>query len=126
MSRKQRFWAAVILIGCSLLIEWSGCTTAILALFKYTGMAYGIVLLGLAALSAWKPYCKHRIGYILAVSILLCYTILALDTFLFHALTWFPGLIRYALFSTYLPFYFLFLLVSLLFKLGETDPTAAS
>ena len=48
-----------------------------------------------------------------------CYTLLALDTYVFHVMQWFPGIIRYPLFSLYGISYLLFALRQFFFTLRK-------
>ena len=49
-----------------------------------------------------------------------CYTLLALDTYVFHVMQWFPGIIRYPLFSLYGISYLLFALPGIFLHVGSS------
>lgn len=73
-------------------------------------LAYGCTFVGFLL---GRRYHKHAIApvYYFGVLVLLCYTIVCIDTYLVHSLSWFPGIIRYPLFSTYGVWYLLFCIV---------------
>lgn len=81
--------------------------TSHLQFFKYILASFAMTLL---AYSFFSKKIKKQNMIIAGIGIifLVSYVILLLDTFYIHALTWFPGIVRYALFSAYLPISLLF------------------
>lgn len=111
-------------IGCvciilSCLCFLSKSTVSFIQIIKYISMAIGCVLLTYTLLSLHKK--RHTIPILLyiAVCILCIFAILVIDTYWLHALTWFPGIIRYALFSTYGGIHVVFfIIIGILFYYG--------
>ena len=58
--------------------------------------------------------------YGVGVLFMSCYTLLALDTYVFHVMQWFPGIIRYPLFSLYGISYLLFALPGIFLHVGSS------
>lgn len=90
---------------------------------KYLACVYGIVLFTCYFLSYLpsKGMRFHRLSIACAYAsagILMMYTILTLDTFVFHAMVWYPGILRYSLFSAYGILYSAWILVGILFYIG--------
>ena len=73
---------------------------------KYLLLSYGISIVSYtAARSIHKK--ENRLLYFIGVITMGVYTILTIDTFLIHAITWFPGILRYPLYSLYgIPYLF--------------------
>lgn len=102
-----------VMIVASFLLSYGNTTLPLYHLIKCLLAAYGITLLTYSCCrrhihKAWTPL------YCLGVILLSVYTVLALDTYVFHTLTWFPGIIRYALFSTYGLWYIVFVIPGVL------------
>lgn len=102
MNKRVRYAIfACICIIISSLCSICNTTESIIQIIKYISLAYSVILLTYTILSLHKKrHCIHALLYV-AVCILCVFIILVLDTYWLHALTWFPGIIRYALFSTY-------------------------
>ena len=110
----KRLWqSALLMILLSLFISCIHTTLPWLHLIKCLLLAFGISLLTYA-LCAPRIHKICPFLYVLGVILLSLYTCFALDTYVFHFLTWFPGMIRYAMFSTYGVWYILFILPGLL------------
>ncbi|MEG0328915.1 MAG: hypothetical protein RR537_01250 [Longicatena sp.] len=94
----------------SIIIAFFATTNPYLSLLKCCLLAYGIVLLTIGCLTFHHKQHTFEILYYIGLVLLCVYTILALDTYIFHAITWYPGMFRYALFSTYGIFYIVFMI----------------
>lgn len=107
--KKQRFGFSILLIIISILLSISGIQQRILVTFKYCSMACGIAMLSYTLL---KPYVKRKNHFLVIIGylMLLCYILLTIDTFLIHAISWFPGILRYPVYSLYGWCYLIFLL----------------
>ena len=107
MNRYIKSSIVLLILGC--ILEWFLPATSIWIPFKYICIAYGITLIvyGIA-----HSYIHKRNQFVagLGILILIIFTILLVDTYWIHALDWFPGIVRYALFSAYIPGYLLFIL----------------
>lgn len=101
MKMIQRSVIGILLLLVSLFTECIGAVAPSAMILKYLSMAYGSVLLtsGLLGSRTHRHTCSFL--YYVGVLILLFFTIMTLDTYLFHGLFWYPGMFRYALFSTY-------------------------
>ena len=106
---KKIGWLGIACIIGSVLLALLHTSQPVLSMLKCLLMAYGITLFTYAVLTC---HLHKRVWflYALGIMILCVYTLLALDTYLFHFLTWFPGILRYALFSTYGLWYLVFML----------------
>lgn len=76
-------------------------TTPFIQIIKYISMAYGVAFLTYSLLFLHKKKHTFSILFYMAIAILCVFTILTIDTYWLHALSWFPGIIRYPIFSTY-------------------------
>lgn len=110
---KKALWIGVSMILISILISLFAKSNQPLNLCKCLLLAYGVCAIGYA-LSIRFFHHSQIVLYSIGVVFVCAYTILALDTYLFHALLWFPGILRYAMFSTYGWAYLLFLLPGVL------------
>ena len=70
-------------------------------IIKYSTFAYGIILLIYTLVSFHKKRRSYPILLYFTTSLLTIFTLLLIDTYWLHALIWFPGNIRYLIFSTY-------------------------
>lgn len=81
-------------------------------------LVYGISFLSyqffIQRINYQQPIC-----YYIGLIILLLYTILAIDTYVFHTLTWFPGILRYPMFSLYGVAYIIFVIPGFLLCFKE-------
>ena len=105
--------AGILLVLVSLFCDYLSVTHPYVMILKYLGMAYGTVLLVYGILA--RHHHKHTFPILLylVTAILIFFTIMTVDTYAFHALTVFPGMIRYALFSTYGIHFFIFALLGI-------------
>lgn len=90
---------------------------------KYCGLAY-VIMLGASLLMNYLSIPKFQVRMLKTCSIwcslliMIVFTILVIDTFWFHALTWFPGLIRYPIIDAYGVCYSVFVVPGILWYLG--------
>lgn len=110
--KKRLFILSICAILLSVILELSQTTQSLLAALKYGLLAYGIVVGSSIFMHSYIKKSNLIIGGC-SILLIVLYTILLLDTFLFHTLPWFPGIIRYPLFSAYIPGYVLFVLVGM-------------
>lgn len=95
---------------------------------KYLTTVYGIIALTCLVLSCF-PLSKIISVWIscicryLAAIIMIVYTILTLDTFVFHAMSWYPGILRYALYSAYGILYSAWILIGIVWYIGFQEVT---
>lgn len=107
--RKQLFWFTLLCGAFFALFQlypnlaWSHSWFAV---GKYLTSVYGLLSITCLLLS-YLPFplisstwIRLFCGYI-GIGIVLFYTILTLDTFVFHAMNWYPAILRYAVFSAY-------------------------
>ena len=106
---KRRLLSGGLMIGLSILISFSGTLSGCFLVIKYCAMACGITLLAHTLIKSYVHH-SHQALVILGYLILISYILLTVDTFLFHAITWFPGMIRYPIYSLYGWCYIVFLL----------------
>lgn len=105
--KKPALYGIVCILLSVILSNLAG-TIPFLNLMKCLLLAYGISIIGYAV-TTYKLNASNIVLYALGVIILCVYTILAMDTYLFHAMSWFPGILRYAMFSMYGIWYLVFL-----------------
>ena len=116
--KKGLFALACICILVALAIDKVVLISSFWSVIKYGCMAYGITLLTYAL-------CSKRITYVnttltmMGVILLTCYTIVLVDTFFFHTLPWLSGMIRYPIFSAYVPAYVLFIILGICLSFHE-------
>lgn len=120
MKQESKYWLIGSALLCiSLLLHVLHVSHALLAFVKCVTLAYSIVCLTIAIVSHTHIRRKYNAWlYGLGVLILCSYTLLAADTYLFHVITWFPGIIRYPLFSLYGIAYLIFVIPGILLYMG--------
>lgn len=117
---KKISYGSALMIVLSLILNMLDTTMPCIHMFKCLLLSYGITFLTYSMLS--HHIHKHSLLLvIIGVMLLTVYTILAMDTYVFHAITWFPGILRYALFSTYGWWYLLFILSGICFCFIPTE-----
>lgn len=92
------------------------------SILRYLSLAYSMTSFGMLL----SHIVLHKRGNIpfasgmlwLAIIILLFYSILTIDTFLFHAWTWYPGILRYALYAAYGICYIIFIPIGFILNIG--------
>lgn len=106
----------------SVLLFISGATNGILAMLRCLTLAFAILLLTMGILACFHIK-KRNLAWLYGVGVLVmgCYTLIAADTYVFHVMTWFPGLIRYPLFSLYGIGYLLFAVPGIFLYVGSSD-----
>ena len=118
MNEKRFVCACLYLYSSCLAIDKEVLISSFWSVIKYGCMAYGITLLTYAL-------CSKRITYVnttltmMGVILLTCYTIVLVDTFFFHTLPWLSGMIRYPIFSAYVPAYVLFIIPGICLSFHE-------
>lgn len=110
-----------ILTALSVLLFISNSANGIQAMIRCLTLAFGIMLMTRGVLLLL--HVKQRSAFWLygvGVLFMSCYTLLALDTYVFHVMQWFPGIIRYPLFSLYGISYLLFALPGIFLHVGSS------
>ncbi len=108
---KQKI-LSICLILISFLFEWIHSVHPVISFLKYGCMALGIVLLAYNLFSFHKY--KNKFLRFLGMIILVVYMIILIDTYVIHAISWFPGIVRYPMFSIYIPADLLFFIPGIL------------
>lgn len=111
----------MILLLVSLLLSRLPYTDPSIHACKCASLAFGIMLLSVELLSLHKHTYSFSILRYLSIIIMSAYGIVLIDTYWIHALTWFPGILRYALFSTYGVWYILFIIPGVLWYYGTSN-----
>lgn len=97
---KKRIGLALLCVFASMGIYWSGTLSRSLLVIQYLLLAYGCCLASYGVLIQ-RIHHHCPLLYYSGVILMLVFTFLTLDTFLFHSLGWFPGILRYPLYSLY-------------------------
>ena len=120
MHKKVYLTAGLLLIVISLLLYMLHAVDGSIAMLKCLTRAYGVMLLSRGCMELLHVR-KRNYAWLYGTSVLLmgCYTLLAADTYLFHVLHWFPGIIRYPIFSLYGISYLLFILPGVMLHIGS-------
>ena len=98
--KKGFFLTGIGLLFLSFLLSLMEVMWPMLLVCKYLGMAFGITLMTYALISSHIHRTHKGLAWI-GYAILMAYTLLTVDTFLFHAISWIPGIIRYPIYSLY-------------------------
>lgn len=107
--KKGAFFFGIALILFSIILQAMHVMQPVLLVIKYCTLCIGISMTSYAFI---RPHIKRSymilalVGYVF----ILFFIILTLDTFLFHAITWFPGILRYPIYSLYGIPYLIFIL----------------
>lgn len=107
--KNRRLQLGCFMICVSILLAISKTQQGLLLVLKYVGLACGVSLLAHACLRTYV----HRSNQVLALlgyAIIICYILLTIDTFVVHAISWFPGMIRYPIYSLYGYCYIVFII----------------
>lgn len=108
---KRKIYS-LCLIFISIFFEIINSVNPFISFLKYWCMASGIVLLSYDLCSSHKY--KNEALHFLGLLILALYFIILVDTFFIHAISWFPGIVRYPIFSAYIPAYLIFVIPGIL------------
>lgn len=106
---KKAFFISSICFIISISLSIMHVMKPVLLIIKYLTLVFAFAYLGYACFQT-RIKKETAILYWLGVIILLGYTILTMDTFLFHAIKFVPGIIRYPLYSLYGLPYIVFML----------------
>ena len=110
-----------ILTVLSVLLFISNSANGIQAMIRCLTLAFGIMLMTRGVLLLLHVKQRSALWlYGVGVLFMSCYTLLALDTYVFHVMQWFPGIIRYPLFSLYGISYLLFALPGIFLHVGSS------
>lgn len=126
---KRKYIICILLILSSVLFaNWHALVLAypIFAVCKYLCTVFAISYTTMVSLQVLHvPSVKNEIGKricMISVTILfLCYFFLTIDTFIFQVLTWYPGILRYALYDAYGIVYLVFILPGIVWHLGSEN-----
>ena len=119
---KLYLGAGGLCIIVSVLLFISGGTNELPAMIRCLSLAFGTFLLTRGVLLCLHVKQRGLIWlYGAGVLIMGCHTLLALDTYVFHVMSWFPGILRYPLFSLYGVSYLLFALPGIFLHVGSFD-----
>ena len=108
----MRILGIIISVICyiiSIVLDHTVSATSCLQPFKYLLAAFSITFFTYLLLSNKIQKYRPIIG-IVGIIILVIYVLILFDTYFFHAMSWFPGIIRYAMFSAYIPISVLFII----------------
>lgn len=115
---------AIFCIFCSLILQTASHTNAILQVIRICTLAYGFMTLGYGLMRKHVRK-SNAIAYYTGVIIMVIFTIITLDTYLFHTLLCIPGIIRYPLYSLYGFAYIFFVLPGILLAYHEQKENQA-
>lgn len=127
MKKHSCAWILLILLtvvayGLSLSVQ----TNPWLACLKYCSYAFMIFLFPIVCMASLHvPRIQHRrmrkLCFYVGYGVLLFYLFLTLDTYVFHAWSWYPGILRYAIFDACGLPYAIFILPGCLLYAGSKE-----
>lgn len=110
---KKAFVLSIICFIITLSLSWMDVMQPAMLIIKYCTLVFAFVSLGYACCHTHIKK-ENTVLYWLGVLLILGYGILTLDTFMFHALHFVPGIIRYPLYSLYGLAYIVFIIPGIL------------
>lgn len=124
MKKKFILWSCLAII--TILTGIIGELPFWLVPFKYISLALLIFVSTERMLSFFAMPVLHSSNAALfcqgcSLVLMLLYMVLTMDTFIFHAWTWFPGLLRYPIYDAYGFCYLIFTLPAFLWHLGKGE-----
>lgn len=117
---KKNVLLGGMLIFGSLLLSFVDAKYSIVHMIKCIALAYGITYISYT-LVHHRHKRSNAVLYSIGVLVLTLYTIITVDTYVFHTLSFFPGILRYALFSSYGWCYFIFVGMGVCLSFKKTE-----